>query len=47
MDDIIITSGSIASCTMQAIAHPKVGINFDTANISYYNEGVAPVLRDG
>ncbi len=26
--------------TMRAIDHPNVGINFDTANIYYYNEGV-------
>lgn len=26
--------------TMRAVDHPNVGINFDTANIYYYNEGL-------
>lgn len=41
----LITNGSIASRTMQAIAHPNVGINFDTANIYYYNEGADAVTE--
>jgi sugar phosphate isomerase/epimerase len=35
----LITNGDIALQTMHAIDHPNVGINFDTANIYYYNEG--------
>ncbi len=35
----MVTNGDVALGTMQAIVHPNVGINFDTANIYYYNEG--------
>jgi len=33
--------------TMSAVGHPNVGVNFDTANIYYYNEGAStlPELR--
>lgn len=41
----LITNGDIASRTMQAVAHPNVGINFDTANIYYYNEGADAVTE--
>ncbi len=41
----LITNGDVASRTMQAIAHPSVGINFDTANIYYYNEGTDAVTE--
>jgi inosose dehydratase len=30
---------------MAAVNHPRVGINFDTGNIGYYNEGVDPVAE--
>jgi len=41
----LITNGDVASQTMRAIAHPNVGINFDTANIYYYNEGADSVTE--
>lgn len=41
----LITNGDIASRTMRAVAHPNVGINFDTANIYYYNEGADSVTE--
>jgi sugar phosphate isomerase/epimerase len=41
----LITNGDVASQTMRAIAHPNVGINFDTANIYYYNEGTDSVTE--
>jgi len=33
-------NGAKMVATMKAIDHPNVGVNFDTANIYYYNEGV-------
>lgn len=41
----LITNGDVARRTMQALAHPNVGINFDTANIYYYNEGTDSVTE--
>ncbi|MFH1566491.1 MAG: sugar phosphate isomerase/epimerase family protein [Gemmatimonadota bacterium] len=31
--------------TMAAVAHPWVGVNYDTANVYYYNEGVDTVAE--
>jgi len=36
-------NGSKAAQTLSAIAHPAVGMNFDTANVYYYNENVDAV----
>lgn len=36
----LITNGSIARATMQAVDHPHVRVNFDTANVYYYNHDV-------
>lgn len=33
------TNGDVQVETMKAIDHPNVRVNFDTANITYYNEG--------
>ena len=33
-------NGAVALRTVQAVNHPNVRINFDTANVCYYNEGV-------
>lgn len=41
----LITNGGVACQTMQAVAHANVGINFDTANIYYYNEGTDAVTE--
>jgi len=35
----LMTNGGIARQTIEAIGHPHVRMNFDTANIYYYNEG--------
>jgi len=34
-------NGDHALATMAQVNHPNVGVNFDTANIYYYNEGVS------
>ncbi len=35
----LVTNGDVGAETMQAVDHPHVRINFDTANIYYYNQG--------
>lgn len=34
----LITNGDVACQTMRAIGHPRIRVNFDTANIYFYNE---------
>ncbi|MDP6042240.1 MAG: sugar phosphate isomerase/epimerase family protein [Candidatus Latescibacteria bacterium] len=36
----LITNGDIARQTMEAINHPNVRVNFDTANLYYYNRDI-------
>ncbi|MFP4057421.1 MAG: sugar phosphate isomerase/epimerase family protein [Candidatus Brocadiia bacterium] len=36
-------NGAKAAATLDAIAHPNVGLNYDTANVYYYNHGVDTV----
>jgi len=36
-------NGAKGAATMAAVAHPAVGINYDTANVYYYNEGIDTV----
>lgn len=36
----LITNGEVAHQTMRAVNHPGIRVNFDTANVYYYNEGV-------
>ena len=36
-------NGAKAAENMTAIGHPNVGVNYDTANVYYYNEGVDTV----
>lgn len=36
----LITNGDIARQTMEGVNHPNIRVNFDTANIYYYNEGI-------
>jgi len=36
----LITNGTVALETMQAVDHPNVRVNFDTANVYYYNHDV-------
>ena len=35
----LATNGATALATMRGVVHPNVRINFDTANIHFYNEG--------
>lgn len=36
----LITNGDVALATMRGVDHPNIRVNFDTANVYYYNEGV-------
>lgn len=36
----LITNGDVARETMEGVDHPHVRVNWDTANVYYYNEGV-------
>jgi len=36
-------NGSLAAKLLSAVDHPAVGVNYDTGNIYYYNEGLDPV----
>ncbi len=36
----MITNADVALQTMKGVDHPNIRVNFDTANIYYYNEGV-------
>ncbi|NUP99215.1 MAG: sugar phosphate isomerase/epimerase [Armatimonadetes bacterium] len=38
-------NGAKMVSTMAAIGHPGIGVNFDTANVYYYNEGVDAVTE--
>jgi len=39
----LVTNGDVGAQTMAAVDHANVRINFDTANVYYYNEGVDAV----
>ena len=39
----LMTNGDLARESLEAIDHPNIRMNFDTANIMYYNEGTATV----
>ena len=41
----LITNGTVALETMRAIDHPNVRVNFDTANVYYYNERVDGIVE--
>jgi L-ribulose-5-phosphate 3-epimerase len=36
----LVTNGDVAAQTMQNTNHPNVRLNYDSANLYYYNEGV-------
>lgn len=36
----LVTNGEIAAATMQGVNHPHVKLNYDSANLYYYNEGI-------
>ena len=39
----LITNADVALETMKAVNHPNIRVNFDTANVHYYNENVDAV----
>lgn len=39
----LITNADVAMQTMRGVNHPNVRVNFDTANLYYYNEGIDAV----
>ncbi len=39
----LVTNGEVAAATMRGVDHPNVRINFDTANVHFYNENVTSV----
>jgi len=41
----LITNGDVALQTMRAVDHPHVRINFDTANVYFYNQGIDGVAE--
>ena len=41
----LITNAEVALATMRGVNHPNVRINFDTANIYFYNQGVDSVAE--
>jgi len=43
----LATNGDVAAETMRAVEHPNVRVNFDTANIYFYNEGADAVSELG
>jgi len=36
----LVTNGTVGRETMERVNHPNVRINWDTANVYYYNDGV-------
>ncbi|HEY3324120.1 MAG TPA: sugar phosphate isomerase/epimerase family protein [Planctomycetota bacterium] len=36
----MVTNGDVAVATMKGVNHPNVRLNYDSANLYYYNEGV-------
>jgi sugar phosphate isomerase/epimerase len=36
----LVTNGQVAAETMAAIGHPNVKVNYDTANVHFYNENM-------
>jgi len=39
----LITNGDVALETMQSVNHPNIRVNFDTANVHFYNQDVNSV----
>ncbi len=35
----LVTNGDVGRQTMHAVNHPRIRVNFDTANVYFYNEG--------
>ena len=41
----LVTNGDIARETMEGVSHPNVLVNWDTANVYYYNESIDGVAE--
>lgn len=41
----LVTNGAVAAATMQGVNHSHVKLNFDTANIYFYNQGIDGVAE--
>lgn len=41
----LVTNGDVAVQTMKGVNHPNVKLNYDSANLYYYNEGVDGVAE--
>ena len=41
----LILNGDVARRTMEAVAHPNIRVNYDTANVHYYNHDVDSVAE--
>lgn len=39
----LVTNGDVALQTMAGVNHPNIRVNFDTANVYYFNHGVTTV----
>ena len=39
----LVTNGDVALETMRGVNHPNIRVNYDTANVYYYNEGADAV----
>lgn len=41
----LVTNGDIGRRTMLNVNHPNIGVNYDTANVHYYNQGIDSVAE--
>ncbi|MCY3019982.1 MAG: sugar phosphate isomerase/epimerase [Planctomycetota bacterium] len=41
----MVTNGDVAAATMKGVNHPNVKLNYDSANIYYYNQGTCGVTE--
>jgi len=41
----LVTNGTVGAATMESVDHPSVRINYDTANVYFYNEAVDTVTE--
>lgn len=41
----LASNGEVARGTIEAVAHPSIRVNYDTANVHYYNHGVDSVAE--
>lgn len=41
----LITNGDVARATMESVNHPNIRVNWDTANVYFYNQGIDGVAE--